>query len=516
MGRRVRRVAEARRRLGHRRVRPPARPESARILTTTPKRRAKLRELLARSDTVVSLATTSDNPHLPVSAGRSCTPDYGGTTLGRQELDAEIIEDVEGRSGRATLIVYDEPRRHLPEGRRDARLPARRRGDRPRRHVECEVERRDGHDRRRSRLRHRGYVLDDLSAGCIAGRLGSARVAAYRDYRADRLVAEANNGGDLVATVIRAIDPIGTRDARPCIGLPWHLEDENDDEVADESSPEAKAIQALMERPQAALVGRKQMTRRELWSLTSRHVGLCGMAYWYLDQLDALGRTPTAILYVNPARVWPQSDRYGNLIGWKLDCTDDAGNGGMPLELDELLPFYLDPPDWGHYGTGFVEAAWQKAQITGLADSHASHVLASGGRIAGIVSPKDGYITDSDQFAQLVKDFREVNERPDAAKRTTILRGPVDFASTAADPSELSLIDLSKMNRDDIFGIWSVPPSQGGIGGQTVGLNSGETRHYEWQTLMQGPVHDRVVSMVETIQYGLLDDGRVRQGRAAA
>jgi hypothetical protein len=172
---------------------------------------------------------------------------------------------------------------------------------------------------------------------------------------------------------------------RKVVGLPWHLEDENDDEVADESSPEAKAIQALMERPQAALVGRKQMTRRELWSLTSRHVGLCGMAYWYLDQLDALGRTPTAILYVNPARVWPQSDRYGNLIGWKLDCTDDAGNGGMPLELDELLPFYLDPPDWGHYGTGFVEAAWQKAQITGLADSHASHVLASGGRIAGIV-----------------------------------------------------------------------------------------------------------------------------------
>jgi hypothetical protein len=40
------------------------------------------------------------------------------------------------------------------------------------------------------------------------------------------------------------------------------------------------------------------------------------------------------------------------------------------LRLDELLPFYLDPPDNGAYGTGLYERVTLKAQITGLVDQH--------------------------------------------------------------------------------------------------------------------------------------------------
>jgi predicted phage terminase large subunit-like protein len=52
-----------------------------------------------------------------------------------------------------------------------------------------------------------GYVLDDLS--CRLSPEGWARraVNAYREYAADRIVAEVNNGGDLVETVLRTIDP---------------------------------------------------------------------------------------------------------------------------------------------------------------------------------------------------------------------------------------------------------------------------------------------------------------------
>lgn len=292
---------------------------------------------------------------------------------------------------------------------------------------------------------------------------------------------------------------------RKVVGLDWHLEDENDDEVNEGAAGIAGAVQLLMERPQALLsVGRK-MTRRGMWSLLSRHMGLCGVSYLYLDQMEPTARTPLGLLYVNPARVWPSTDDAGNLTGWVIDAKDDYGRGGTPLEIDELLPVYLEEPDYGYYPSGLVEAAWMKAQITTLADRHTAYILGTGGRIPGIVSPKEGTIPD-EAYKVLVNEFRNVNESPDAAKRTTIVRGPIDYTTTASDPSELMITAMATMNRDDILAIWGVPPSQAGVppvhGG---GLNSGEAHLQDETVMMQGSVHDRVVAIVEAIQYGLLD-----------
>ena len=290
---------------------------------------------------------------------------------------------------------------------------------------------------------------------------------------------------------------------RKVVGLPWHLETSDDEDIPDNATGLAGEVVKLLERPQANLSAGRKMTRRELWAITSRHMGLCGMAYWYLDQLHATARTPLGIIYVNPARVWCAADEVGNLTGWVLDARDDTGRGGTPLELDELLPFYLDSPDSGHYGSGLVEAAFLKAQITTLADRHAAYILGTGGRLPGIVSPKEGTIPE-EKYKQLVAEFRNVNEAPDAAKRTTVVAGPIDFIATSSSPTDLMLGTLSTMNRDDILAVWGVPPSQAAIP-SAAGLNSGESRKYDEATLMQGAVHDRIVSIRETIQYGLLD-----------
>lgn len=300
---------------------------------------------------------------------------------------------------------------------------------------------------------------------------------------------------------IRSAENVVTRKA---VGLPWHLETADDENIEDNATGPEGELLKLIERPQANLpdIGRK-MTRRGLWSITIRHMGLCGMAYWFLDQLDPIAKTPLGIVYVNPARVWPASDANGNLVGWVLDAKDEQGRGGTPLNLEELLPFYLNEPDWGHIASGLVEAAWQKANITNLADRHAAYILGTGGRLPGIISPKEGTIPD-DAYAQLVREFRNVNEAPDAAKRTTVVRGPIDFTGTGSDPSDLLLNDIASMNRDDIFAIWGVNPSQAGVP-TAGGLNSGETRKYDEAVLMQGAVHDRVVAFRETLQFGLID-----------
>jgi portal protein len=287
----------------------------------------------------------------------------------------------------------------------------------------------------------------------------------------------------------------------------WHLEDEEGEEVTDDSAPEAKAIRDLFEKPQANLPpGIRRIYRRPLWQVTLRHEGLCGSSFWYLDQRSGFTGTPAAFLYINPARMWPQYDKVGNVIGWKLDA-DDSGEGGVPLELEEVVQFDYDPPDSGAFGIGIVESAGSKAHLSTLVDRHESNVLASGGRLAGIFFPKDEAAATSistDDWSAFVRDWRNINEDPNAAKRAIIAKHPLDTIATASPPSELQVVEVSKMSRDDITSLWGVPLSQLGVE-QPAGLNSGNTKSYDEAVLWQGAIHSRLVPFRETIQFGILD-----------
>jgi len=69
----------------------------AAVVSTTPKRHAVLKAIMADPSTVTTRSRTFDNAaHLDPHTLDYLRAKYGGTTLGRQELDAELLEDVEG------------------------------------------------------------------------------------------------------------------------------------------------------------------------------------------------------------------------------------------------------------------------------------------------------------------------------------------------------------------------------------------------------------------------------------
>ena len=290
--------------------------------------------------------------------------------------------------------------------------------------------------------------------------------------------------------------------------VPWHLEDAEDTEVDDEyPNPAYQVPRSLLEKPQAALAPEDRQpgadTRRKMWALTSRHMGVTGNAFWYLDQMDSSG-LPLSILYIAPWRMTPIPNETYNLSGWMLDYNADSRTGTR-LDLSEVLHFTLEPPEEGFFGIGNVEAAMKLAALESSTISHATGVLDSGGRLAGILSAKDAASAiPDDKFAQIVRDMRTIQELPDAAKRVTVLQGPIDFTPTAADMNELRLPELMTLSRDFLLEVWGVPLSQ--IGGSTAaGLNSGEKGKYEEAALWQGAINPRLISIEETIQYGLLD-----------
>lgn len=285
-------------------------------------------------------------------------------------------------------------------------------------------------------------------------------------------------------------------------GVDWHLEDENDEEVTDASpNADARAALALLEKPAANLTVGAPFYRSSLWTLTSRAMGLCGSAFIFLDQTEALAGTPAAMLPIAPWRMTPQEDGSGNLLGWWIDRT--TTNPGIAVRLDQVLHYKLQDDFVGQFGIGLVETAMLKLGNSQGLDQHLALVLSAGGRISGILSPKSGII-EPDTMLQMERDWRTVVEQSDAAKRLQLVRAPVDFQKTTLTPQELAIRDLLNGARDDLLTIWGVPLSI--VGGTTpAGLNSGDTRKYDEAAIWQGPVHSRLTVFREVTQYQMFD-----------
>ena len=167
------------------------------ILTTTPKRKPLLTAMIADPKVRVVKATTDDNPALNAERRAALYARYGGTTLGRQELEAEVLADVAGALWRRDMIEVAR-RQSPPDLRRivvaiDPSATSTESAD------ECGivVAGTDG---------SHGYVLADLSLRASPVDWANLAVAAFRQWGADRIVAETNNGGEMVEAVIRTID----------------------------------------------------------------------------------------------------------------------------------------------------------------------------------------------------------------------------------------------------------------------------------------------------------------------
>lgn len=181
-------------------------PHPHMVLTTTPKRRAKLRDVIAAPSTVISKARTDDNPGLPEDRRVALYAMYGGTTIGRQELDAELIEDVAGALWTRAMIKVVKPNQKPTKDGWQL--------DMVRIVVAIDPAVTSGEDSDETGIivdglgaDGNGYTLADLSGRMTPQDWAKRAVQAYRDFGADRIVAEANNGGDMVSTVIRTVDP---------------------------------------------------------------------------------------------------------------------------------------------------------------------------------------------------------------------------------------------------------------------------------------------------------------------
>jgi predicted phage terminase large subunit-like protein len=172
------------------------------VVTTTPRPVPIIRRLARSDDGTVHVTTgsTYENAgNLAADFIAEMKRRYEGTRLGRQELEAQILDDVEGALWERDLIdahrVTDTP---------------------PLRRIVVAIDPAvtSGEDADETGIVVAGvaqngdaYILDDRTMRASPNDWASAAVAAYHRHRADLIVAEANQGGDLVENVLKAVDP---------------------------------------------------------------------------------------------------------------------------------------------------------------------------------------------------------------------------------------------------------------------------------------------------------------------
>ncbi|MEU0157944.1 hypothetical protein ABZ154_03625 [Streptomyces sp. NPDC006261] len=179
------------------------------IGSTTPKPRTEIIELTHRADVIRTQGRTRDAIHLPQDMRDFLVQKYTGTRMEAQELDGILLADIEGamwsRGNLDTTRVGAAP----PMTRVVVAMdPAATSGDESDEMgiIVAGLGQAYIPDLNGTSRRH-GYGLDDLSGRMPPIEAARRAIKAYHHHRADAIVAEVNNGGDWIGTVIRQIDP---------------------------------------------------------------------------------------------------------------------------------------------------------------------------------------------------------------------------------------------------------------------------------------------------------------------
>lgn len=170
------------------------------IITTTPKPIRNIRELLKEQHVHVTRGTSYENrENLARTFFDEIVKRYEGTRLGRQELMAEMLEDTPGAlwtremirhtpvAGLPPLVrcvVAVDPPASSHDGSNEAGV------------VACAID-----------ASQQGYVLADQSAILAPREWAQRAVYLYRELKADTIVVEINQGGEMATQTIKAVDP---------------------------------------------------------------------------------------------------------------------------------------------------------------------------------------------------------------------------------------------------------------------------------------------------------------------
>ena len=173
------------------------------LITTTPKPLKAIREILARTDVLLTRGSTYENvENLAPPFAREILSRYEGTTTGQQEIYGMLLEEAEGALWKRSLIANN---RVLDLPVNISRIIVA---------IDIATTSKDSSDETGiiamaidDRSPSHGYIIGDASGRYSPEGWASRAISLMRSVGADRLIGETNQGGDMIETTLRLVDP---------------------------------------------------------------------------------------------------------------------------------------------------------------------------------------------------------------------------------------------------------------------------------------------------------------------
>lgn len=179
-----------------------------RLLTTTPKPTKLIKEILEDKDTFVTRGSTYANRlNLSPKFFEKVIKKYEGTRLGRQEINAEVLEDIANALWKRAILEQCRIKKEKFEKEigieRMKRIVV---------SIDPNVTSSETTDEAGITVQglgpdNHGYLLEDLSISGGPKEWAQKAVNAFHKYQADNIIGEVNNGGEMVGLTVRAVEP---------------------------------------------------------------------------------------------------------------------------------------------------------------------------------------------------------------------------------------------------------------------------------------------------------------------
>lgn len=279
------------------------------LVTTTPRPLPLIKRLTADPDTVVTRGATMDNQaNLASNTIKQLYDRYGGTRIGRQELEGEILVDIPGALWSREAI--DNSRiQDVPKDLERVYVA-----------VDPAVSNNEGSDEhgivvvglaRDSDGYARGYVLEDGTVRGSPEDWAKRAVSLYRSWSADKIIAEKNQGGLMVESTIKAVDRT----------VPVKLVHASRGKIV-----RAEPISALYEQGRVHHVGRFDVLEDQMCMFSADM--LRTISNGSPDRVDAL--------------VWGLTEIFHKITGRRL--VDESGRGKIDNPGNAIQNYEV--PDW--------------------------------------------------------------------------------------------------------------------------------------------------------------------------
>lgn len=251
-----------------------------------------------------------------------------------------------------------------------------------------------------------------------------------------------------------------TMRAQALAGYAWwtYVQGSEKQPIARPGRGESKEFYALMDEPN------DEMTYFDFIENISTDLDLCGNSFWLLDMQNGLGQ-PETLERLLPGTCKVATNDKGKRIGYVYE--PKQGGPKITYSLSEIMHIRYPNPLNRYYGMGVVEALVRAVDSELSQQAHVTAFFNQGAHFSGVLTLPE--TIGEEEFQRLQRQYQEEFAGSESSFRVLIAESAQSYTPISTGPRNLGIIDLRRLQKDEILSGFGVPEfllggtGQGGV-----------------------------------------------------